>query len=1015
MMNLYEDVYSPDVQKRQLILIPNEETSKYFSSCYIGVKDFLKCIRNYPEIIYRIIKSADKKYFMYHFNYFILNNFFEDILFPNIISKDFIYVIEHLLNDIVSKLENPLDFVNKYENSNLSYLLDGLLYKREIQIFFNSILSNIIEDYTSSGKSSKVLLFEVGELNTFIKNREINYKHLMRNSDLTKKKELEIKKKEQIDAFNNIFRMRINSYENSSSIDSLYDFEEENLLAQNLDENEEFVTKYFQELEKSDLKKLIQNKNNKDNKNSKEYIQYQLSFLNKNESLFSNKIFLEKVQKSKESEKILFFYERNFLIIINIIDQILEQIQINICIIPPIIKCIFKILTEVLKNKFPHIKNLELYINISAIVIRLINNCFSNHEYNALFSSIIFGSRLRRNLNVILPILSHLISFKLYNSEEKSDYTPFNLYFLEKYNIIFDIYDKILDFNISDITISHRKKSLKIFQFHNNKNLIIDNNINNNKDKLFNSISICYNVEDITTLLNVIKHNLDYLLEEKITLYPVDEFKIIYEKLRDNKEIFKTLKEKDHLTINYYYLFEIFYSNSNDGIINKKLIPIFKIDKNQNKNLSKKDIKKNDLISAENLLSELLMNIPDLDTIEINNNNNMKLILKDISLYLKHKYNIMDNFNYSNDDQKITIPPEWYINSFSKSLEKMDEKYKKKEYEKFFIKFKKNIENSINEYGFDFIGKISECLNNIIKCRKEQIAIQEIIEEINLNNKIKEFINNEIIEVEIKFKYDENKKYFQVYKKEINNDKETNFIFDNIKLCYNILEFVQNFPDLIITQKYYNINIFDIENELKVGECLNSYFDIINEKLSKIISEETKDEALLKIKKYIFEKLYFKLFPKYTEAEDQRILSKINSLQWAKPENFNLYNFDFDSIIPITNDFFKQIDIQRYPSGKLNIFKKIFEIIFNVLNYMKEDNYSDEDISNICQYIIIKGKPEKISSNIRYLEIFENKEIIKANKKYIKQLKESIDNILKLNYKSFKGMSETEFNNKCRI
>ena len=35
MMNLYENIYSTDIQKKQLILIPSEETSKYFSACYL--------------------------------------------------------------------------------------------------------------------------------------------------------------------------------------------------------------------------------------------------------------------------------------------------------------------------------------------------------------------------------------------------------------------------------------------------------------------------------------------------------------------------------------------------------------------------------------------------------------------------------------------------------------------------------------------------------------------------------------------------------------------------------------------------------------------------------------------------------------------------------------------------------------------------------------------------------------------------------------------------------------------
>ena len=62
-------------------------------------------------------------------------------------------------------------------------------------MYFHSIISYIIEDYVISGKRSKVLLFEVGELINFIKNRDINYNHLMRNSDSTKKKELELKKR----------------------------------------------------------------------------------------------------------------------------------------------------------------------------------------------------------------------------------------------------------------------------------------------------------------------------------------------------------------------------------------------------------------------------------------------------------------------------------------------------------------------------------------------------------------------------------------------------------------------------------------------------------------------------------------------------------------------------------------------------------------------------------------------------------------------------------------------------
>ena len=1007
MMNLYESIYCPNSQKKQLILIPNEETSKYFSSCYLGLKDFLKYLRNYPDIIYKILKSADKKYFTYHFNYFILNNFFEDILCQNEISKDLINIIEHLLKKIISKLENPLDFINKYQESNLCSLLNSLICKIDIQIFFNSILSNIIKDYITSGKSSKNLFFEVGELVNFVKNRENNYKHLLRNSDISKKKEIEKKQKEQSNALTNIFRMRFHSYENTNIDSSIYDLEEEALLSQNLEENEEFETDYLQELDKNDLKKLIQN--NKD-KNLKEYLQYQISLMNKNDSFYSNSVFLEKIQKSQDSEKILFYYERNFMIVVNIINQILEQIQNNICIFPTILKMILKILVDLLKNKFTHIKNIELNVNIGVILMNLINQFFSNHEYNSLISSVLFSSKTKKNLSIIASIFSQFISLKFYNSEEKSDYTPFNLYFSDKYNILFNIYEKLLDFDTSEI-ISQRKKSIKLFNF-NNKNINTDSNKNNSKEKNFNSIAICYNVEDITTLLNIIKHNLNYILKEKSS-YPVDEFLIIYNKLKNNKEVFKTLKEKDNNTINYYYLFDIIFSNE----INKKYNPIFQIEKKENKNNSKKTDKKNEIISAQNLLSELLMNIPELENIEINNiySNNTKQILSNLSSYLKNRPNIMYNYDFYEGSQKLEIPLEWYITSLSKSLEKIDDKYKKKEYEYFFIKLKNNITNSIEEYGFEQIGKLSDSIKYIGKYREKFIEITKIFEEINLNNKILEFINDELVEVEIQFKYNENEKFLKIDKKRSFYDSTNSLISDNIKICYNISEFINNFPDLIFTKRYYNISLFELERKIRIEECLNTYFNILEENISNKFPEETKEDALLKIKNYIFEKLYIKTFPKFPEEEDSKFFLKVNSLSWTKPENFSLNNFNFELIIPMINDFFKQIDIQRSPLEKLSIIRKIFEIIFNTLKYIKGENFSSNDISNICQFIIIKGKPEKLISNLNYLEIFENNDIIDNSKIYLKELKDDIENILKINYKSIKGISELEFKNKCKI
>ena len=918
-------------------------------------------------------------------------------------------MIEHLYKDLISKMENSNEFYKTYQESNLANLFNNLIYKKEIQIYFNSVFTDVIKKYISSNNSSKVLFFEISELNNFIRNRDSTFRRVYTRSDVNQKKELEKMNEELTTSMNNLFKMRFNSFENMS-IESINDFEEKYDFYQNSEQNEEFATKYLLDLNKNELKKMLQNKETKDNKNLKEYLSFQLNNMtNKNDNLYSNQIMLEKIQKSKDSEKILFFYERNFVIVIDIINEILEKLIESINNIPVIIKYILKMLYEILKYKFPHIKAIELYSCLSCVLNGIINNCFLNPENNLLLSDVLLGSKIKQNLNIIISIFSQLISFRFYSSEEKSDYSPFNLYFCDCINSIFTFYEKILDFNSTDL-ISHRKKS-KIFNFHNNENPT-NLNISNNDKQLFYSIAICYRVEDITNLLNIIQKNSDVILEEKTSLYPNDKFKIIFDKLKNNKEIFKSLKEKEkeNNTINYYLLFEIKYSNIlNDFIINKKYSPFFKQEIIENKNNSKKISRKNSLIVAQNSLSELLINIPSLESILFNENNinNLKQIMSDLSSYIKNKYNIMDYFNessfYENDEK---IPPEWYINYFCEMEEKMDEKYKKKEYEKFFQKFKKILEKEINEYKFDILSKLNESSDNIILINSEYNFLKNNLNEMKINEKIKDIIKNEIIEVEIKFKYNQNEKLFKIGIIQNNyneNDKNSNINsnLDNVKICYNISDFCKNFPDLNDIQKSLNVSIFQIMKELKISDNLDIYLNIISSTVLNKYKDENKQTMILIIQKYIFEKIYCKIFPKYNENKDLAISSKIISLSQITPEYLKLNNFDYDSMIPLFINLFNKLDDCKSPLDKFEIINQIFEIIFSIIKYLKGDEYSDEDLSNICEYFIIKAKSEKIYSNLMFIDNFENKnEQLDDNKINIRILLRSVENLLKRNYNS---------------
>ena len=237
--------------------------------------------------------------------------------------------------------------------------------------------------------------------------------------------------------------------------------------------------------------------------------------------------------------------------------------------------------------------------------------------------------------------------------------------------------------------------------------------------------------------------------------------------------------------------------------------------------------------------------------------------------------------------------------------------------------------------------------------------MQTIYEKINANEQIKEIIKNEIIEVEIEFKYSQKEKYIQlstIQRNEDNDeDKDTNNssnINNNSKTCYNISEFIRNFPDLNEIQKCYDISIFKIEKEIKVKEFLNSYLYLIKATILSKYKEENKQKMILIIKKYIFEKIYNKIFPNYIEEKDINILAKALNLNKIKPEYLNLYNFDYDSLIPVIQNIYNQIEERRYPNDKLDLINQIFEIIFNILNYVKGDEYSDDDLFFSSQPLI---------------------------------------------------------------
>ena len=74
---------------------------------------------------------------------------------------------------------------------------------------------------------------------------------------------------------------------------------------------------------------------------------------------------------------------------------------------------------------------------------KLLSSFLSNPGKGALINNFIISEKTKNNLIVIGNINNKMTSNEFYNKNTESDYTPFNWYFIEKMEDLFNIFDNI--------------------------------------------------------------------------------------------------------------------------------------------------------------------------------------------------------------------------------------------------------------------------------------------------------------------------------------------------------------------------------------------------------------------------------------------------------------------------------------------------------------------------------------------------------------------------------------------
>ena len=496
MLSLYDNANLPDKAKKEYKFITLENSHNFFQDNYFFsyLKKFWRCLRETPDIIYEILKHSSPEQLTSSFNNFIINDLFGDIFHPDNISNTLYYVIEKLLESEISKLQNLSDFSKILNDSNIGYILEGLLLHKDIQYYFSLILTDIIESYENSEDSSKPLLFKIGDIQDYIKIEKEKYeKQLKRICIDSEKTELLKRKNKENYLFNQLYKMNFPKNTDSKNFcSSLTLSKKEEIILKNKKEMEFFVTKYLIDINKADLNELI---NKEKSPCIIRYLKHNIQLLEKDINLFSNQILLEKIQKSENSEKLLFYYKKNFLITINILNKILNKFHESLNIIPSPILYISKIISNLLLNKFKTADMNDIYKQLGTFFfMKLFKYFFLSLDYYPLINNVLLSESTKKNLFKIFEIFCQLISGEFYKSEQEFFYyTPFNWFFIENIHIFYEICQKLTF-----------KKNIG------NKDI---NLYNNDKESEFFSYTICYNMKIVETFLDIINKNRNNILQ----------------------------------------------------------------------------------------------------------------------------------------------------------------------------------------------------------------------------------------------------------------------------------------------------------------------------------------------------------------------------------------------------------------------------------------------------------------------------------------------------------------------
>uniref|UniRef100_A0A8C6ZEC7 Rab5 GDP/GTP exchange factor n=1 Tax=Nothoprocta perdicaria TaxID=30464 RepID=A0A8C6ZEC7_NOTPE len=148
---------------------------------------------------------------------------------------------------------------------------------------------------------------------------------------------------------------------------------------------------------------------------------------------------------------------------------------------------------------------------------------------------------------------------------------------------------------------------------------------------------------------------------------------------------------------------------------------------------------------------------------------------------------------------------------------------------------------------------------------------------------------------------------------------------------------------------------------------------------AKKVPPEKVEKAMDQIERYIMTRQYKYVFcPETTDDEkkDLAVQKRIRALHWVTPQMLCVpVNEEIpevsDMVVKAITDII-EMDSKRVPREKLACITKCSKHIFNAIKITKNEPASADDFLPTLIYIVLKGNPPRLQSNIQYITRFCN-------------------------------------------